>query len=220
MVSLTKEDEVFVLDLGADDSFLTHETMTAISDALDSVAESSGAAALLTVASGNVWTTGFDLEWISARSSDDEEVQEIIRSLERVITRLLRLPVISVAAIQGHCFAGGAIFAMAHDVRMMRTDRGYFCLPEVNLSVPFSDSLATLLQTKLPAATSFEAMLTGRRYGGIQALAAGIVDEALPLEELRSSAFNRAQSLAPLAGRSMQRIRMQMCRQALDLLES
>jgi enoyl-CoA hydratase/carnithine racemase len=76
------------------------------------------------------------------------------------------------------------------------------------------------LQTKLPSATAFEAMLTGRRYGAIEALHAGIVDVALPLNQLRQSALTRAKTLAPLAGSSMQGIRIQLCQQVLEVLES
>jgi enoyl-CoA hydratase/carnithine racemase len=175
---------------------------------------------LLTTARGKVWTVGFDVDWMTSRPSDDKEVEEIIKGLERIIARLLQLPVMTVAVIQGHCFAAGAIFAMAHDVRMMRTEKGYFCLPEVELEVPFSTGLSALLQTKLPSATAFEAMLTGRRYGAIEALHAGIVDVALPLNQLRQSALTRAKTLAPLAGSSMQGIRIQLCQQVLEVLES
>ena len=180
MVTLTKEDDVFILNLGADENVLSLQAMRLIVEALETVAEFSGPAALLTIATGKAWTTGFELELMTSRASDDEEVREIIQTLEIVIARLLQLPVMSVAAIQGHCFAAGAIFAIAHDVRVMRTDRGYFCFPEVELSVPFSRGISALLQMKLPSSTAFEAMLTGRRYGGAEALKAGIVDHAVP----------------------------------------
>jgi enoyl-CoA hydratase/carnithine racemase len=219
-VSLTKENDVYVLDLGNDDNILNLQSMKQISDALETVGESDESAALLTVASGNVWSAGFDKDWITAPTSDEEEIQENIKSLEGLVAHLLRLPVISLAAVQGHCFAAGAIFAMAHDVRVMRTNRGYFCLPEVNLAVPFTASISALLQMKLPSSTAFDAMLTGRRYDATQALRAGIVDDAMPISELRESAFARAQSLAPAAGSAMKQIRMQLSRRVLELVET
>ena len=35
----------------------------------------------------------------------------------------------------GHCYAGGAVLAMCHDYRVMREDRGWFCLNEVHLNL-------------------------------------------------------------------------------------
>lgn len=220
MISLTQQDEVFVLDLGDDSNVLTFTSMKQISDALDSVAQADARATLLTVASGKSWTTGFDLDFISSRNSSDEEVQEIIRCLEKIVLRLIRLPVMSIAAIQGHCFAGGAIFAMAHDLRMMRADQGFFCLPEVELSVPFTPGISALLQMKLPASTAYEAMLSARRYGGIEALQAGIVDQIFPIDELRDKALAHAKSLAAFAGKPMQNARIQLSHDVIRLLSA
>ena len=79
----------------------------------------------------------------------------------------------TIAALQGHTFAAGALLALANDVRIMREDRGFFCLPEVDISIPFAPGMSALIQSKLSPDTAQEAMLTGRRYGGVDALEAG-----------------------------------------------
>jgi len=38
----------------------------------------------------------------------------------------------------GHAFAAGALLALVHDCRVMRTGRGWFCLPEIKLKIPFT----------------------------------------------------------------------------------
>ena len=78
-------------------------------------------------------------------------------------------PFPTVAAIQGHAFAAGAMFALAHDFRVMRADRGYFCLPEVDIHIPFTRGMSALIQAKLVGQAAHEAMTTGRRYGGTDA---------------------------------------------------
>ena len=48
---------------------------------------------------------------------------------------MLTLPVYTVAAVNGHAFGAGAQLAVAHDLRLMRTDRGFFCTPEIDMKV-------------------------------------------------------------------------------------
>ena len=65
--------------------------------------------------------------------------------LEQTIGRLLVFPAYTVAAINGHAFAGGALISCAFDYRVMREDRGYFCFPEVDIRIPFTAGMAALI---------------------------------------------------------------------------
>jgi enoyl-CoA hydratase/carnithine racemase len=56
--------------------------------------------------------------------------------------------------------------------------------------------MTALLKARLPAATAHEAMVTGRRYGGPEAVAAGLADEAVPAGEVLAVAGHRAGALA------------------------
>ena len=81
----------------------------------------------------------------------------------RLFARLLAFPAYTVAALNGHTFAAGAMLALACDDRVMRTDRGYFCLPEADIGLPFTDGMAALILARLDHVAAREAMLTGRR---------------------------------------------------------
>lgn len=109
---------------------------------------------------------------------------------------MLVFPTATVAAVNRHAFAAGAMLALACDVRVMRTDRGYLCLPEVDIGLSFTPGMTALLKARLPTATAHEAMLTARRYGAREALAAGIIDAAVPAEEVLDAAVVRAAALA------------------------
>ena len=92
------------------------------------------------------------------------------------------------------------MLALAHDFRVMRADRGFFCLPEVDINIPFTRGMSGLIQGKLTQKTAHEAMTTGRRYGGTDALAAGIVDAVAHEDDVLSSAIELARPLAGKAG--------------------
>jgi len=216
MPTLQRHDDVFVLDLGEGENRFTREWMASVTEALDEVDAAEGPRALLTVATGKIWSNGLDLDWLVANM---DRAVEYTGQVQDLFARALSTQYPTIAVLQGHCFAAGALLALAHDVRIMRADRGYFCLPEVDISIPFSPGMSALIQGRLSHATAHEAMTTGRRYGGAEALGSGIVSAALPLEELVPHATEWAASQAPKAGPTLRTIRTTMYRNALDLLE-
>lgn len=58
-----------------------------------------------------------------------------------VMLRLLTFPLITIATINGHCFAGGFLLALACDFRLMREEqegrRAWCCMNEVRSCSPF-----------------------------------------------------------------------------------
>jgi enoyl-CoA hydratase/carnithine racemase len=110
------------------------------------------------------------------------------------------------------------MFALAHDFRVMRSDRGFFCLPEVDINIPFSRGMAALIQSRLTKQTAHEAMTTGRRYGGADALVKGIVDAAVPESDVVSAALELARPLVGKAGPTLETIKARMYADALATL--
>jgi len=138
--------------------------------------------------------------------------------VQEMFARLLELPMPTVAAVNGHAFAGGAMLALCHDFAVMRTDRGFFCLPEVDLGMNFTPGMSALIQARLPKVTAHEAMITGRRYTAQEALAAGIVSQAVPEEQVLPAALERAAGLAGKDGPTVAKIRTRMYAQVLEAL--
>ena len=98
----------------------------------------------------------------------------------------------TVAAIPGHAFAAGAMLALAHDHRMMRADRGFWCVQKVDLGMAFTPGMTALLRARLAPQVAHEAMLTGKRYGGEEAAALAIVDAAVAEDEVLPRAVELA----------------------------
>ena len=213
MPTLERTEDVFVLDLGDGENRFSTEWMALVSAALDEVDAADGPRALLTVASGKIWSNGLDLDWLTANL---DKAGAYVGQVHGLFVRTLSTRVPTIAVLQGHTFAAGALLALCHDVRIMRADRGFFCLPEVDISIPFSPGMSTLVQSRLTPNAAHEAMCTGRRFGGTEALDAGIVNHALPLEELLPAANEIAHTLAPKAGPTLQTIRTTMYRQAIE----
>jgi enoyl-CoA hydratase/carnithine racemase len=88
------------------------------------------------------------------------------------------------------------MFASAHDYVVMREDRGYWCLPEVDLGLPLTQAMHAVLAAKLPHATLHDAVLTGRRYAAADAVAAGVAHSAVPESLVVERAVELATGLA------------------------
>jgi enoyl-CoA hydratase/carnithine racemase len=213
--TLDRQDDVFLLHLGDDENRFHPDWIAGVNAALDTVEGAEGPRALVTTATGKFYSGGLDLDWLS---NNTDQMQAYIVSVHELFARVRALPVITVAAIQGHAFAAGAMISLAHDFRVMRADRGYWCLPEVDINIPFTPAMSALIQDRLTPQTAHEAMLTGRRYGGTDAEAAGIVDRAVAEDEVRASALEIARAQVGKAGDTLATIKARMYAPTLALL--
>jgi len=200
MIDLTREGNVFVLTMNDGENRWNTQFVRAMAAALDEVEASTGAAALLTTsASEKFYSNGLDLEWRAGTGEHrggDRAVfgDEFMTLMGRIIT----FPMPTVAAVNGHAFGAGFMNALCHDVRLMRSDRGFICANEVELGMVIPDPELALFRHKLPMNTFFETVQLARRWSGPEALEAGIVQRIAPLEELRAAALVRAEELSRL----------------------
>lgn len=193
-ITTTYADEVAVLNLGEDENRFALDFLDEIAVHLDEIANS-GAGGLVTTGTGKFYSNGLDLDWLLAHG---DQMQFYVSSVHALFARVLTFPLPTAAALNGHAFGAGAMLAMAHDYRVMRADRGYFCFPEVDIRIPFTTGMAALIQAKLTPAAAVASMTTGRRLGGADALQFGIVDATAAEDAVIDTALGL---LAPLGGK-------------------
>ncbi|MGW7042133.1 enoyl-CoA hydratase-related protein [Streptomyces avermitilis] len=215
MPTLDRQDNVFILDLGSDENRFHPNWLASVSAALDEVEKAEGPRALVTAATGKFFSNGLDLDWLFTHA---DQHQDYVTSVHELFARMLSLPVVTVAALQGHTFAAGAMFSLAHDFRVMRADRGFWCLPEADINIPFTPGMSALIQGRLAPQTAHEAMTTARRYGGHDAAAAAIVDHAVAEDAVRSTAVEIASAQVNKAGDTLATIKSRMYAPVLTAL--
>ncbi|MCU7730718.1 enoyl-CoA hydratase-related protein [Actinoplanes sp. KI2] len=217
MPTLDRHDTVFVLDLGDTENRFHPDWMTSVNSLLDEVEKGDDPRALVTTATGKIWSNGLDLEWLMEHP---ERFASYTGQVHALFARVLGLPMVTVAALQGHTFAAGAMLSLCHDLRVMRADRGYWCLPEADINIPFSVGMSALIQARLTPQTAHEAMVTARRFGGVDAYAKQIVDDARPEAEVRETAMALARQHAGKAGPALQTIKTRMYASVLTALRA
>jgi enoyl-CoA hydratase/carnithine racemase len=214
VIEMTREADVFVLKMTAEENRFNPEMLSAFDSALSEVEAADGTAAVIT-GEGKFFSNGLDLEWMGA---NPERIGEVVNGLQSLYGRLLAFPATLVAAINGHAFAGGGMLALACDQRVMREDRGFFCLPEVDINIPFSAGMSALVQSKLTPQIAHEVMLTGRRYGGADAVRVGIVDLCVAEDSVLPEAVGAAEALSKKSRDTVATIKRTMYSDALELL--
>lgn len=195
VVDVAWQGDVAVVRMHHGENRFNRTSVTELTVALDELAGREGPLALVVTGEDRFFSNGLDLDWLLSGAAD---TAGFVHDVHRLFARLLAFPAVTVAAVNGHAFAAGAMFAAAHDWAVMREDRGYWCINEVDLGLPLTPEMYATLASRLPKATLHEAALTGHRYPADEALAAGIVQATAPADEVVARAVALA---APLAAK-------------------
>ncbi len=194
VMSLSWEESVAVITWHDGENRINLNSLGRLHEILDELERTTGPLAIVWTGAGKFFSNGLDLERFG---SNPDELTATLSELERTVGRLLLFPAYSVGALNGHTFAGGALLSCGLDYRVMREDRGYWCMNEAEIGLPLDDRLASILFNRLPRATAIDAMLTARRFAASDAMAAGIVQAIVPEAEVVSRAVGVAALMAP-----------------------
>ena len=194
MIDYTKEGDLHLVTMNAGPNVICPEWQQRMLDILDTVEADCGkGAALILTGDDKFFCNGLNLEVVTQLAP--EEMVLFASRMAEIHKRFLVLPCPTVAAVNGHAFAGGAFMALSCDYRIMREDRGWFSVSEVDVGVPIPAPMMGILQGKLPANTARDAVLIGKRYTADEAIAAGIADGKAPVDELMKQAKTLASQL-------------------------
>ncbi len=197
-VDLTIAETVAILTLNSGENRFNPNFLRELLAMLDRVEHETDARSLLvTSAHEKIFSNGIDLDWLVPvlHQGDLDAGRAFFSQMNDLFRRLLTYPLITVAAISGHAFAGGAILSCCFDFRFMRSDRGFFCLPEVDLGIPFLPGMNAILGKAIPRHLLEEMQLTGCRLTAADCLSHHVVRAALPADTLCAEALAFAQPL-------------------------
>jgi enoyl-CoA hydratase/carnithine racemase len=205
--TLEHRGSLFILNLGDTENRFNFDSIARLGSLLDQVDAAAGAKALVTVASGKFWSNGLDLDWMLANKID---LAELVTVVQELFARVLEAAYPTVAVIQGHCYAAGAMLALAHDARFMREDRGFLCFPEVDIKMAFTAGMNSLLAAKLSPQTAHQAMVLGRRFTAPEAQSAGILDATFSEDELLPAGIAYAETVVGKDAVTIQAIKQRL----------
>ncbi|MCK5162542.1 MAG: enoyl-CoA hydratase/isomerase family protein [Desulfobacula sp.] len=108
---------------------------------------------------------GIDIEWLGQKMNDQDfdSMKLFLHGINGIFKRFLLMPVPVIAAINGHAFGNGAMLACTCDFRFMKKDKGFFCFPEVDISIPFLPGMIEFVRKAIPEYKFNEMILSGKR---------------------------------------------------------
>src|SRR6201997_2818004 len=135
---------------------------------------------------GRHFQAGADLKWINGvRPKSVEENEAVSRATYEAVQRLNRLPIPTVALVQGGCFGGGTGVISACDV-VIAADNALFSIAEVRWGLT-----AAIIIPQLCDAIGVRQVrryaLTGERFSAAEARRIGLVHEIVPAAELQAA---------------------------------
>lgn len=178
MCTLEKHGNIYILTLTGDNEHRLNPTL------LDSIAtaihrirsETTTPSALITTAHGKFFSNGYDLAWSQTDPQRNILMSSKLRSL---VQDLISLPMPTIAAVTGHASAGGFILAQAHDYVLMRKDRGFMYMSEMDIKLVVPNWFVKLLKCKIGSpAVLRDVVLRAEKVTAETAVAKGIIYSA------------------------------------------
>ncbi len=146
---------------------------------------------------------GIDIDWLTGKMNENDldSIKSFLHGINGIFKRLLLMPFPVIAAINGHAFGNGAMLACTCDFRLMKKDKGFFCFPEVDISIPFLPGMIAFVRKAIPEYKFNEMILSGKRVGAEELYESRVIVKAsADAEELLRDALDFARTFTKKRG--------------------
>ena len=185
-------------------NLLSRAVLTEINTFLDEIVKNPQVKVILITGAGNFFVVGADIKEIASikGKSDGYEASALGQG---VFDKIERLPIVTIAAINGHCLGGGNEMAMACSIRI-GSDRARFGQPEINLGIIPGFGGTQRLARIIGKARALELQLTGDMINAQTAFDYGLINKVAPEADVMKQAAGMAKKIASKSKMAIQRI--------------
>ena len=213
---LTRDGDVFTLKVSDGENKVGPVALSEWNRALDAVVKTGSDKVLIVTGTDHYWSTGLDLDEVQRMSHLEREA--FMARFDALLAKILTAPFVTIAALNGHTYAGGGLLALAHDYRIMRSDRGFFCLPSIDVGIPFTAGMAALIADKIPQPAAHDLVISAREIGADEALAAGIVTQSVSADQVVPASAEMARGLTGKDATTLSTVKRRMYHNSIRLL--
>jgi enoyl-CoA hydratase/carnithine racemase len=172
---------------------------------------------LITTGTDKFYSTGLDISFLVKEKDPLEFMNTLYYPL---LQKFLKLAMPTIAAINGHAYAGGLVLAMSHDFRIMRNDRGFLCMNEVILPSQIPAGMMSVLKSKIGNKNMLrDIVLTAKKFSAKEAMENGLIDGVAENSELLEKAMEMATELVKFNSSTYVKIKREMNKEPIESLD-
>jgi len=179
----SEADGVLTLTLNRPAQFnsLSEELIEAMQNQLDGVAKDERIRVIVVAANGKAFCAGHDLKQMRA-NPDEAYYQSLFSSMGRLMTTIMYQPQPVIARVQGIATAAGCQLVASCDLAVA-VDSARFAVSGINVGL-FCSTPSVALARNVGRKRALEMLLTGDFISAEQAVKEGLINHAVPLEQL------------------------------------
>ena len=188
---------VLVLNRPQARNSLSEALLTALSHALNEIADDKSVRGVLLAANGPAFCAGHDLKELTSRRSDADGGRNYFRHVMTICSAMMQqivnLPQPLIAAVQGPASAAGCQLVASCDLAIASTS-AKFATPGVDIGL-FCSTPMVALSRNVPRKLAMEMLLTGDMVSAERAAQIGLVNHVVAPGEERNAALSLAQKI-------------------------
>jgi len=142
---------------------------------------------------GRAFSTGADLKESKDRSLED--YRDYLEALQEASRKIIRFEKPTIAAINGYALGSGYELALACDIRIAAED-AQIGSPEARVTSSVTGGAMRLIQELIGPGKAKELLFTARNIDGREAEKIGLVNKAVPKDQLMDTAREMAEMIA------------------------
>src|SRR6184192_1555084 len=185
---------------------------------LDDVKVDNTVRVLIITGNGRAFSAGIDLKEMASSTSDDRSLKQEydeLQAIQDVTRRMVHLPKIIIAAVNGIAVGIGVETALASDIRIA-ADKATFAFTEVKRALFETNGVMYILPRLVGLGRAMQMLLTGEMVSAQDALNAGLLTQVVAQQQLMEYAINMAYTIASNAPLSVRLVKQTM-QQTYDL---
>lgn len=205
-LSVSREGNILTVSLDNPDNMNAntepmHWSLSRIWDDID--ADPDVSVVIFTAAGDRAFSAGGDPAHMQRTIGDDVHWHKVAGEAKRIIFGMLACNKPVIARLNGHAVGFGATLALASDI-IVGVEGARFGDPHCNIGLVCGDGGALLWPQLIGYARAREFLFTGRLVKMEEAAAMGLINYAVPREELDAKVMELAKPIAEGASRSIQ----------------
>lgn len=178
---------------------LSSQMIAALHEAIAAADDNPQVRVIVLAATGPVFCAGHDLREMGQRSTESdqeqgERIRQILQSCARMMLAIVHSPKAVIGCIQGTATAAGCQLVSACDLAIA-TQEAQFCTPGVNIGT-FCTTPLVGIGRNMHRKHAMELALTGDLFSAEDAVRFGLVNRAVPADQLRPAVTELAEKIA------------------------